>query len=392
MRPGTYSVREHQPTQYYDGGERIGTAGGAKHDVPGVYSIFTGINIIRDCDAIQYDFCEKVGVMLSGNVYHDRDNDGVFDRGPEEGIAGVVVKLLDGSGNDTGLRATTDSAGFYKFNNLAAGKYAVMEIHPSGWLDGIDTPGNLGGVAAVSPPGDMISQIMINWGEMGTEYNFGELLPGSIEGIVAVSTDPACEPRDGEPPIEGVRIDLLDVSGNVLATTTTDADRRILIHRLAARRVQRAGASASRLLRPGRARRHGHRHAAHAQLDRRHRHRLRPAFVRVRLLRGAAGGALGLCIHRWAADRHQRSAHAGTDCGAARRAAARPTTGRSAAWCWNCDKARLATRSLSTRRCQGTTPVHRTIRFALLPTRQASIDSPDCGRELTRWWSIHRRV
>ena len=99
-----------------------------------------------------------------------------------------------------------------------------MEIHPSGWLDGIDTPGNLGGVAAVSPPGDMISLIMINWGEMGTEYNFGELLPGSIEGIVAVSTDPACEPRDGEPRLEGVQIDLLDASGNVLATTTTDAN------------------------------------------------------------------------------------------------------------------------------------------------------------------------
>jgi protocatechuate 3,4-dioxygenase beta subunit len=224
LRPGNYSVREHQPTQYYDGGERIGTAGGAKHDVPGVYSIFTGINITSGLDAIQYDFCEKVGVMLSGNVYHDRDNDGIFDRGAEEGIPGVVVKLFDGSGNDTGLRATTDSAGFYKFNNLAAGKYAVMEIHPTGWLDGIDTPGNLGGVAAVSPPGDMISMIMINWGEMGTEYNFGELLPGSIEGIVAVSTDPACEPRDGEPRIAGVRIDLLDANGNVLATTTTDAN------------------------------------------------------------------------------------------------------------------------------------------------------------------------
>jgi protocatechuate 3,4-dioxygenase beta subunit len=223
LRPGTYGVREHQPTEYYDGGERIGTAGGAKHDVPGVYSIFTGINITSGLDAIQYDFCEKVGVMLSGNVYHDRNNDGVFDRGSEQGIGNVVVKLLDGSGNDTGVRATTDAAGFYKFNNLAAGKYAVMEIHPSGWLDGIDTPGNLGGVAAVSPPGDMISMIMINWGEMGIEYNFGELLPGSIEGIVAVSTDPACEPRDGEPRLEGVRIDLLDANGNVLATTTTDS-------------------------------------------------------------------------------------------------------------------------------------------------------------------------
>ena len=74
--------------------------------------------------------------------------------------------------------------GFYKFNNLRAGKYSVVEVHPAGWLDGKDTPGNLGGVADVSPPGDMISQIMIGWGQMGTEYNFGELLPGSIRGRV----------------------------------------------------------------------------------------------------------------------------------------------------------------------------------------------------------------
>ena len=129
------------------------------------------------------------------------------------------------SGNDTGLRATTDSAGFYKFTNLAAGNYAVVEIHPVGWLDGKDTPGNLGGVAAVSPPGDMISQIMINWGQMGTEYNFGELLPGSIArprpcrraARIATSTIRTIL-------LEGVRIDLLDGSGNVIATTLTNAD------------------------------------------------------------------------------------------------------------------------------------------------------------------------
>ena len=38
---------------------------------------------------------------------------------PETGIAGVVLKLLDANGNDTGLRATTNGNGFYKFNNLA---------------------------------------------------------------------------------------------------------------------------------------------------------------------------------------------------------------------------------------------------------------------------------
>ena len=220
LRPGEYRVFEHQPLEYYNGGYRIGTAGGVQLAQDYIGQILIGSGL----EAINYDFCEKVGVTLSGNVYHDRSNDGVFERGAEEGIGGVVLKLLDASGGDTGLRATTDAAGAYQFNNLPAGTYAVMEVHPSGWLDGIDTPGSLGGVADVSPPGDMISQITINWGQTGIEYNFGELLPGSIHGIVVVSTDPACVPRDGEPPIAGVRIDLLDADGNVIRSTTTDAN------------------------------------------------------------------------------------------------------------------------------------------------------------------------
>jgi protocatechuate 3,4-dioxygenase beta subunit len=223
---GIYQIREHQPTEYYDGGERVGTAGGSSFDIGDQYSMFTSIVLLPGMDAIQYDFCEHIGVMLSGYVYHDRSDDGIFDRTTEEGISGVVVKLLDEQGNDTGLRATTDATGFYKFNNLRAGKYAVMEIHPAGWLDGKDTEGNLGGIADASPGADMISMIMINWGEMGTEYNFGELKPGSIRGKVVVSTDPECDPDDGEPPIAGVQIDLLNDAGQVIATTHTDAEGR----------------------------------------------------------------------------------------------------------------------------------------------------------------------
>ena len=178
LAPGIYQVREHQPTQYYDGGERIGSAGGAKHDVPGVYSIFTGINITSDRrrDSVRL-LREGRRDALGQRLPRSRQRRHLRSRPGEEGIGGVVLKLLDGSGNDTGLRATTDSAGFYKFTNLAAGTYTVVEVHPAGWLDGKDTPGNLGGVADVSPPGDLISQIMINWGQTGIEYNFGELLP-----------------------------------------------------------------------------------------------------------------------------------------------------------------------------------------------------------------------
>ena len=218
LEAGEYRVREHQPAGYHDGGERVGTAGGelvAPDDI-------AGIQLGASQHAVNYDFCEHLGVSLSGWVYHDLSNDGAFDRGTEQGIGQVTLKLLDGDGNDTGRRAVTNPSGYYEFTNLAPGKYAVMQVHPDGWLDGIDTPGNLGGTADPSPPGDMISQIMIAFGETGVEYNFGELLPGSIRGNVHVDSDGDCDPADDDPPIVGVQIDLLDEDGNVIATTVTD--------------------------------------------------------------------------------------------------------------------------------------------------------------------------
>ena len=219
LHPGEYQVREHQPEGYYDGGERVGTAGGDESN-----DLISGVALGSGMAATGYNFCEHVGVSLSGYVYHDRSNDGSFDRPNEDGIGGVTLKLLDGEGNDTGLRAVTNSAGYYQFSNLDAGTYRVMEVHPDGWLDGLDTPGSHGGAA--DNPGDTISQITLNFGDDAVEYNFGELLPGSIAGQVRATTMPNCEHDPNSSPLAGVTIELLDGDGQVIATTETDGDGR----------------------------------------------------------------------------------------------------------------------------------------------------------------------
>src|SRR5690606_37236779 len=126
---------------------------------------------------------------------HDRDNDGVRDSG-EEGIGGVTVTLTDASGMPTGRTARTSSdpsrKGFYEFTDLAPGSYGLAETQPSGWLDGIDTPGSLGGIAEPSPPGDILHSFRVEFGKSGSDYNFGELLPASVRGVVHLTTDPLC--------------------------------------------------------------------------------------------------------------------------------------------------------------------------------------------------------
>ncbi|XAH23732.1 IPTL-CTERM sorting domain-containing protein [Xylophilus sp. GW821-FHT01B05] len=118
---------------------------------------------------------------LSGNVYHDRNDNGAIDAG-EEGIAGVELRLslLTGNGLVVVGTTTTDANGHYSFTNLVPGTYTVTEVQPAGWNDGKDTAGSKGGSTSVN---DVISGIALVAGDNATDYNFGERRPTNVAGI-----------------------------------------------------------------------------------------------------------------------------------------------------------------------------------------------------------------
>jgi len=72
---------------------------------------------------------------------------------------------------------TTDANGHYSFTNLVPGTYTVVEVQPSGWIDGRDTVG-VGATGGLGTAGnDVISNVTLNGGDAATEYNFGERRP-----------------------------------------------------------------------------------------------------------------------------------------------------------------------------------------------------------------------
>jgi len=222
LRPGTYRISQIQPQDYRDGDQHAGSAGGQSD---GVNSI-AGIELTAGTAAVDYHFCELIDVSVSGQVYHDVDNDGVMNAG-EEGIDGVTVELLDAGGNvvaSTVSGTGTAQPGLFSFTELPPGVYSLREIQPEGWLDGIDTAGNQGGSVTASPPGDLISQIPLQFGSDGVNYKFGELLPGSIAGSVFVDLDSNRMRDAGESGLEGVTVSLLDDAGQVISTTLTGPD------------------------------------------------------------------------------------------------------------------------------------------------------------------------
>jgi cyclophilin family peptidyl-prolyl cis-trans isomerase len=121
------------------------------------------------------------GGSLSGFVYFDYDNDGLrtTSSGVHTGIYGVPIKLLikkNGSyvAVDDKPPVFTAADGSYHFDNLLAGEYRIQEIHPTNFVDGKETAGKVAGASKGTAGADYID-VTLAGGDIGTEYNFGEV-------------------------------------------------------------------------------------------------------------------------------------------------------------------------------------------------------------------------
>src|SRR2546422_4934127 len=89
----------------------------------------------------------------------------------------------------------------------------------------MDNLGTVDGAASGTHGGtDLLSSIVLGSGSAGIHYDFCEILPASISGKVWNDTNGDClfQPQT-DLPLSGVQIDLRNSDGEVIATTSTDA-------------------------------------------------------------------------------------------------------------------------------------------------------------------------
>ena len=157
---------------------------------------------------------------IGDTVWFDGDGDGV--RGPGElGIPGVTVELYDDAGTTLLATAVTGPDGSYLFTGLPPANYTVIAdatTLPAGYDQ---TPTNTPG-GRLDLRVEVISGLLATWLDYGFEAPPG--VTGSIGDRVFLDADGDGIDDPGEPGIEGVTISLLDSSGAVIASTTTDAD------------------------------------------------------------------------------------------------------------------------------------------------------------------------
>ncbi|MFA7606440.1 MAG: SdrD B-like domain-containing protein [Rhodocyclaceae bacterium] len=214
---GTYTVTQTHPSGWLDGPETAGSVGGSI----AVNEIISNIALPADTAATDYNFGEYLATdvaSISGHVYHDVNNNGVFDAG-ESPIGGVTIELTGPVSRST----ATNGSGFYEFTDLPPGTYTVREIQPAAWADGKDTAG---------APGTLVSQtndrfvVELIPGQNGLNWNFGEQTPpptvASLAGKVYHDRNDNGAIEAGEEGIAGVLITLWR-DGSEVATATTDA-------------------------------------------------------------------------------------------------------------------------------------------------------------------------
>ena len=195
LGPGTYTVEE----EVMPGWAQTFPA------PPGTYT-FTATS---GSDQPGLDFGDFESVTYTGNVYNDLNGNGTLEPG-EPGLQGWTVELLDSSGNI--VETTTSAAdGSYSFANLLAGAYTIEEINQSGWFQ-------------TEPPSPFVYNVTATSGSSQSGLNFGNFQLVSVTGNVYNDLNGNGNLDPGEPGLQGWTVNLENQSGNIVATTTSDAN------------------------------------------------------------------------------------------------------------------------------------------------------------------------
>src|ERR1700712_432427 len=159
------------------------------------------------------DFGYRGTASVGDRVWLRSNGKGTPDAG-EAGINGVTVQLLDPA-NNVLATATTSGDGNYTFSNLAAGNYSVRVTPPAGFAETYD----LDGIATAN-----VASFSLAAGQNRTDVDFGYRGTASVGDRVWLDSNGNGVQDAGEAGINGVTVELLDGSNNVVGTATTSGD------------------------------------------------------------------------------------------------------------------------------------------------------------------------
>jgi hypothetical protein len=188
--------------------------------------VLDGVDSQRGCITI---VPAPTSSSISGFVYLDTNNDGIRNVGsngvPREiGLPNVTIHLYR-QGETTPLRTVdTGPGGWYQFDDLEPGVYRVRQEQPIAFLDGKDSLGTVmpGGQQRGEVGDDEFSNIRLDAGEHGINYNFGERTASINKRMFLASTP---KPREIAGSRQGVPTKVIEV-GSAHVTVEPKGDEQ----------------------------------------------------------------------------------------------------------------------------------------------------------------------
>ncbi len=174
-----------------------------------------------DNDAVELFVTGQIGDF----VWKDLNGDGLQDDG-EPGVSNVVVNLFDCSGGFL-TSTTTNSDGFYQFDDLNAGDYQLQfdlsNLGEECLFTENGNPLNSALNSDVNLAG-WTSCVSLKLGEQRFDIDAGLIALASLGNYVWHDRNGDGIAQQGEEPIEGVRVNLYDAQGNFVAFKLTDGN------------------------------------------------------------------------------------------------------------------------------------------------------------------------
>ena len=176
----------------------------------------TEVIVTTNADILDVDYGFQPLATIGSTVWVDTNGNGVKDGG-EFGLENITVQLIDEEGNVVAT-TTTDANGQYLFTDVPAGTYDIVITPPDDYNQTYELDGVLDGDTRVT----------VAPGEEKLDVNFGFQPFATIGSTVWVDTNGNDVMDGSEFGLENITVQLIDEEGNVVATTTTDANGQYL--------------------------------------------------------------------------------------------------------------------------------------------------------------------
>jgi len=148
---------------------------------------------------------EQVCYTIDGYKFNDLNGNGVRDGG-EPGVESWMITAQSSEGT---FVAVTDENGYYRIEGLPAAVWQVREAYQLGWVQS-------------APAGEGFYNVALNSQVRSARLDFGNWKFAQISGVKYHDIDGSGSRGSGEPGVEGVRIELRDLGGQVITYTYTD--------------------------------------------------------------------------------------------------------------------------------------------------------------------------